>query len=151
VLRRFEHVQPALGEIRAPGERRCRRCLITTTPIEIAAKTPIAIRIGTRGEEESPDCCELTGRPLERDSTPVPAAAVEPLPSLPWPVPPPLPVLGLAFDDEPAFEDPDPEALPLPEPAGAEAPPVAEELAGGPPEPFAGLVCPVGVGTSVSY
>lgn len=40
-----------------------RRCLITTAPIEIAAKAAIAIRIGTRGEEELPSSAvgALTG------------------------------------------------------------------------------------------
>lgn len=38
------------------------------------------------------------------------APAVEPLPGLLWPVPSPLPVLGLPFaDDAPLDEDPEPE------------------------------------------
>ena len=84
---------------------------------------------------------------------PLPLAAVEPLPWLPWPATPPLPVLGLVFaDDGPPEEDPDPEALELPEPVAAEPPPLDEELAGElPPEPFGGVVCPVTVGTAVSY
>jgi hypothetical protein len=52
-------------------------------------------------------------------------------------------------DDEPPDEDPEPEAVELPEPV-AEAPSVAE-LAVEPPELFGGVVCPVTVGTSVSY
>jgi hypothetical protein len=36
------------------GPRRWRRCLIITTATEIAARTAIAIRIGTSGEEELP-------------------------------------------------------------------------------------------------
>jgi len=45
--------------------RRWRRCLITTTPTEIAARTAIAIRIGTKGEELSSaeELGELTGWP----------------------------------------------------------------------------------------
>jgi hypothetical protein len=76
-----------LGEIGEPG--RCRRCLITTAPIEIAASAASAIRIGTRGEEELLLGAEafLTGWACE--------PVVEPLPGLPWPVPPPAPVLGL--------------------------------------------------------
>jgi hypothetical protein len=80
----------------------------------------------------------------------LPLAAVEPLPWLPWPVPAPPPVLGLVFaDDEPPDEDPGPEAFELPEPV-AVAP--SEGLAVEPPEFFdGGVVCPVTVGTAVSY
>jgi hypothetical protein len=59
-------------------------------------------------------------------------------------------VLGLLFaDDAPPDEDPEPEAPEFPEPVGAVAPPL-EELAGG-LEWFGGVVCPVTVGTAVSY
>ena len=45
--------QLAFGEISPPPEpSRCRRCRMTTTAIEMAARTTIAIRIGTSGEEE---------------------------------------------------------------------------------------------------
>ncbi len=125
--------------------------------MEIAARAAIAIRIGIKGEEEpsSEDVCELTGWPPARLPAccplPLPAPAVEPLPWLPWPVPAPPPVLGLPFaDDGPPAEDPDPEAFVLPEPV-APAPPFDEEPAAEPPEPFGGVVCPVTVGTSVSY
>ncbi|MFN8163284.1 MAG: hypothetical protein U0R26_05530 [Solirubrobacterales bacterium] len=133
--------------------RRWRRCLITTTPIEIAARAAIAIRIGTRGEEELPfevealaGCCSAT--------VPAGCAPVVPLPGLPWPVPPSLPVVGLllAPDDAPPDEDPDPEAPELPD-ADGDDPPVEELSAGGLLlELWAGgFVCPLTVGTSVSY
>lgn len=128
--------------------------------MEIAARAAIAIRIGIRGEEESSEAVvELAGLALSRLPACwplplaflLPLAAVEPLPWLPWPVPAPLPVLGLVFaDDEPPDEDPEPEAFELPEPVAV--PPPSEELAFEPPEPFVGgVVCPVTVGTSVSY
>jgi hypothetical protein len=41
-----------LGEGVELAPWRWRRCRIITTPIEIAAKTAITRRIGTRGEEE---------------------------------------------------------------------------------------------------
>lgn len=104
-----------------------RRCLITTTPIEIAARTRIAIRIGIAGEEEPPlseDFDSLPGLAL----APVPVlfeplalppfdccwlAPGEPLPGLLWPAPLPLPVLGLPFADEDEVPDDDPDALEL--------------------------------------
>jgi len=45
-------LQLAFGENSPPEPPDCRRCRITTAPIEIAAKAAIAIRIGTKGEEE---------------------------------------------------------------------------------------------------
>jgi hypothetical protein len=45
----FAIAQLASGEKGEPG--RWRFCLITTAPIEIAARTATAIRIGTSGEE----------------------------------------------------------------------------------------------------
>ena len=45
------HDQFALGEAVAVGPPRWRRCLIITTATEMAARTAIAIRIGTSGEE----------------------------------------------------------------------------------------------------
>jgi hypothetical protein len=79
-------------------------------------------------------------------------AALEPSPGLLWPVPPPLPVLGLLSpDDAPPDEDPDPEALELPESVGAAAPPLAEEFAGEPVLGGGGFLFPVAVGTSVLY
>ena len=44
--------QLAFGETCPPEPPRCRRCLMTTAPIEIAARAAIAIRIGISGEEE---------------------------------------------------------------------------------------------------
>lgn len=97
-----------------------RLCLITTAPIEIAARAAIAIRIGTRGEEPPPSSVEalLTGLPFER---PPPSPALVPLPWLPWPLPP-FPVPGLSLTcatapppDDPPEEDPDP---PPPDPPG---------------------------------
>jgi len=47
--------QLALGEIeRAEPPPRWRRCLSITAPIDIAARTAIAIKIGTSGEEPLP-------------------------------------------------------------------------------------------------
>lgn len=127
----------------------------------MAAKATIAIRIGIKGEEEESledvwepvadgACSEAVAWCLPTDWCP----AVEPLPGLPWPVPPPLPVLGLVFADDGLLpdEDPDPEAFELPEPVAVEPPPFEEAWAGvPPPELVGGVVCPVGVGTAVSY
>lgn len=81
-------------------------------PIEMAARTAIAIRIGIRGEEDesAADCCGLTGWPPETPPCWLPLVAVEPLPWPPEPVPPPSPVLGLLFvaDGFPPEPDPDP-------------------------------------------
>ena len=49
--RLFRHRLARLGETWEHRGARWRRCLITTAPIEIAARAAIAIRIGTRGEE----------------------------------------------------------------------------------------------------
>ena len=122
-------------------------------PIEIAAKAAIAIRIGTKGEDESSSeaLSALRGCPgwvADDCCVPVPLSpAFVPLPGLPWPVPPSPPEPGLAATDEPSEEDPELEA---PEPFGAVAPPLAEDFAD---ELcfFGGLVFPVTVGTSVSY
>jgi hypothetical protein len=46
-----------------PPPWRWRRCLITTAPIEIAARAAIAIRIGTKGEEPPELLVEPTGLP----------------------------------------------------------------------------------------
>jgi hypothetical protein len=90
----------------------------------MAARAAIAIRIGTRGEEEllsEEDVWPAAGcLPCEElfGDCPAPPCcpAVEALPGLPWPVPPPLPVLGLLFaDDAPLDEDPDPEEPEFPE------------------------------------
>ena len=64
-----------------------------TAPIEIAARTAIAIRIGTSGEEPPPSL-ELRcwpGADLAVVARRRPCRS-EPLPGLPWPVPPSLPV-----------------------------------------------------------
>jgi hypothetical protein len=87
-----------------------------TAPIEIAASAAIAIRIGTRGEEPP----EVVA--VDAVGSPSPGfadacwAPLEPLPGLPWPVPPPLPVPG----DEPDREDEFPGPPEPPFPDGAE-------------------------------
>jgi hypothetical protein len=127
----------------------------------MAARATIAIRIGIRGEEE--ESLEDVWEPVTRDACseavapclPAPwGPAVEPLPGLPWPVPPPLPVLGLVFADDGLPEDPSPEAPEFPEPVAVEPPPFDEAWAGVPPPELVGgvgVVCPVTVGTAVSY
>jgi hypothetical protein len=107
-----------LDEAVEPG--RWRRCLITTTPIEIAARIAITIRIGTTGDEEEEE--ELSFAGVAPPGAFVPPAAppepfeppelagcvpVEPLPGLLWPEPPLPPVLGLPFaaDDGALDED----------------------------------------------
>ena len=83
----------------------------------MAARTAIAIRIGTSGEELSPELCEEAGCPVAVGCEPEPAE--EPLPWLPWPEPEPLPVLGFwppadgPFPEEPPFEPPAPAFEPL--------------------------------------
>jgi hypothetical protein len=125
----------------------------------MAARATIAIRIGIRGEEESLEdvwelvtggaCSEAVAWCLPADCCP----AVEPLPGLPWPVSVPPPVLGLVFaDDGLPDEDPPPAVPGFPELVAVGPPPV-EALAGVPPPGLGGVgvVCPVTVGTAVSY
>src|SRR6188768_868233 len=50
----LDHGQFASGEAVPVGPRRWRRCLAITTATEMAARTAIAIRIGTKGEELPP-------------------------------------------------------------------------------------------------
>jgi hypothetical protein len=86
-----------------------------TAPIEIAARVANAIRIGTRVEELLPpevpavDGAGVLSPGFEEACWP----PLEPLPGLPWPVPPPLPLPG----DEPDREDelPGPPEPPLPD------------------------------------
>ena len=77
-----------------PGRRaspRWRRCRITTAPIEIAARTAIAIRIGTSGEESRRRRPVRGWLVLLRPAADPPGCALEPLPGLPWPAPPSSP------------------------------------------------------------
>lgn len=105
-----------------------------TTAIEIAARTAIAIRIGTSGEDPPSLPCEEVGSVAAVSCDPLPGPAEEPLPWLPWPEPEPLPVLGFwppvdePFPEEPPFEPPEP-----PEPPG-----VLEPFASASLEPFPG-------------
>jgi hypothetical protein len=80
-----------------------------TAPIEIAARAAIAIRIGTKGEEELPEVVAVDVSPGFVGACWLP---LEPLPGLLWPVPP-LPVPG----DEPDLEDalPGPPEPPFPD------------------------------------
>jgi hypothetical protein len=147
----FDMCQPAFGETWAPGPRRWRRCLNTTAPIEMAARAAIAIRIGTRGEEEEPSfwVVALSGLPSAPDCW-----LVVPLPGLRWPVPSRPPVLGLPFAD-PAPPDPDPEPDPEgPMPPESPGEPLFEELSAGGlllDLWLGGVVFPLGPGISVSY
>lgn len=128
-------------------------------PIEIAARTRIAIRIGITGEDEPPPLDEavpLAGLALveeDLDCLPPPFACcclVEPLPGLLWLTPVPPPVLGLLFADDDGLldEDPDP-VCGLPELVAVGLP---ADLAGGLLEWVGVPECPpVIVGTAVSY
>ena len=123
-----------MGETRAPGPRRWRRCLITTAAIEIAARTAIAIRIGTRGEDDEP---ELFDAVEEATGFSVPMAPFDGLalpPEFacpPWLPPASVPVLGLPDPGEDWFPDPlDPVPPPPPEPP-LPAPGGALELSAG--------------------
>ena len=137
--------------------RRWRRCLITTAPIEIAARAAIAIRIGTKGEDELSLLAVGVETVWFSLSEAVGCLAEEPLPGLPWPLPPLLPEPEWLLPPDGLFdEDPEPVSPVLPEP-GFE-PPAFEDSAGPLPPlpllepPFAGgVVCPLTVGTSVSY
>jgi hypothetical protein len=156
-LLRFNTGQLAFGETGEPEP--WRRCLISTAPIEIAARIAITIRIGISGEEPpspEPDVVEATGsEPCSEPSESwAPLACwglVEPLPWLLWPVPPSPLVVGLPFADAPPDEDPDPEALALPEALGDPDPP--DGVAWVPPELCDGVagLPPVGEGTAFSY
>jgi hypothetical protein len=85
-------------------------------PIEIAARTTMAIRIGIRGEEDesSDEEAGLTAlEPVcEEPDWPWPAL-VEPLPWLPWSAPTSERVLGL-----PLFPEPPPDEFLDPEEPG---------------------------------
>lgn len=125
-----------------------------TTPIDIAAKTAIAIRIGTIGEEP-PSLCDEDDSPLPGPDF---AGSPEPLPE-PWPGLPCLPVPPSFavpdpppdFEDEPPSEDPPPDDPPEPLLPCAVAPPFfLEECAEGPDS--VGIVFfPVTVGGASEY
>jgi hypothetical protein len=97
-----------------------RRFLATTAAIEIAARTRIAIRIGTKGEEP-PSSSDVVGA-ASTEPFPGPAGflpSAEPLPEWPWLEPPSPPGLPPCPEDAPPpgdppeppwFTTPDPEA-----------------------------------------
>lgn len=125
-----------MGEAAVVGPWRWRRCLITT-PIEIAARTAIAIRIGTSGEELLLLACEA-GVPAfwPPCCTGVPDPWLWLPPGLPCPVPPPLPAPGTppSFEDDPfpgdSLVSPSEAGLPAVS-VGADAPPLSAALATG--------------------
>lgn len=135
-----------------PGPLRLRRWRITTTPTEIAARTAIAIRIGTSGEEP-PLSCWAAGLP--DGFAPGFAFWPEAFSGLPCAVPPlsflaAPPAVAL---DSPSFEEP---ALPdepeFAEPPAVDLPPLVPELCAVelPPPGEEPLPC-VGVGVASSY
>ena len=124
-----------------------------TTPIDIAARTAIAIKIGTIGEEP-PSLCDDAGSPLAADFAGLPEPPVEPwpgLPCLPEPPSPAVPDPPAGFEDEPPAEDPPPDDPPEPLVPCAVAPPFfLEECAEGPDS--VGIVFfPVTVGGASEY
>lgn len=124
----FKMTQLAFGETWPPLPPRWRRCLITTAPIEIAASAAITIRIGTRGEDEESSCEEVGLATFCCSEIEARGCLLaEPLPWLPWPEPPPCPVLELlvAADDELPEDPPDPDVPVLPE--GVEPPVEVDE------------------------
>ncbi len=103
---------------------------MTTAPIDIAARTAIAIRIGTSGEEPLSLCDEAGSALLPAGFAELPEPLAEPLPGLPC-LPLPLSVAEPApdFEDEPPAEDFPPDDPP--ELVPAVAPPFfLEECAG---------------------
>ena len=138
-LPRLSHGQLTSGEAVAVGRRLWRRCLSTTTATEAAARSAIAIRIGTRGDDDPPpeDGDPLT--PWLPVCSGFSAATFELPPGLPCPVPPPVPPPAPApfFADDSASPDPL-ASFELPGPVDFDAPPA-------PPlsvlEDFAGVCC----------
>lgn len=144
-----------------PDVPRWRRCLITIAPNEIAARTAIAIKIGTTGEDPPPSPWE-EGLTLvwSAGCTPFADAPGEGLSGLPcWPEP--LPLLVGAADPSSDPED----VLPAEEPpsegfesvesvlvAGADAPPFddLDDFAGGDDSWWTGSF-PVAVGGASEY